>query len=244
MPTTRRLRPLVLLFALPLLAPADAIAAPKTKKPPKSQASKPQPAPPPTGKAAQAAKAKKSAPSKGNGKGKATKKGKNAKKKAQSKALTQLAKADYLKSLIGSSTYEFDEPIVLTPARPRLNAATYLFVRAYGPGFSDPAQGRDGLIRLGDGFKYYDGSYVIMRFQAAAQTQYLVDCTVSTVAHQEGKTPQLVVGVHDLDGAATTQDGHALRYIPAAPESRNLAVWIYGVDNGIELSRCEISPLK
>ena len=240
MPMTRRLRPLVLLLALPLLAPAGADAAPKTKKSKKSQSSKPQPAPPPTGKAAQAAKAKKSAPSKGKGK----KGGKSAKKKAQSKALTELDKEDYVKSIIGSSIFELDEPIVLTVARPRLNAATYLLVRSYGPGFVDPTQGRDGLIRLDGGFQYYDGNYVIMRFQAAAQTQYLVDCTVSTVAHQEGKPPKLVMGLSGMDGAATTQDGHALRYIPAAPESRNLAVWIYGVDNGIELSRCEVSPLK
>lgn len=160
--------------------------------------------------------------------------------KSQSKGPSSVSKQEYIKAAAGKQL-EIGKPMVLTATRPAHDAWNKLEVYAADQMWYLPEAGTDGRIRLKRGG---DHNHIRLEFRLAANQQYLIDCLVAPTSSAD-PARSIALEVPTVRGTATVQDGHALRYIPAKPEARSMVGFLMGKDDtGIEVTRCEISPLS
>ena len=130
--------------------------------------------------------------------------------------------------------------IRLTPRAPYKNATTYMGYA--GQTSSALASAPHGVTSVG---KYDPESlvnYVFLRFKAAANTHYIVDCVTSG----EDAQMRLFMAADNsvLSGTATITDDHVIRFIPARATSTTVWATVYNPKDWAYYGQCDITPVS
>jgi hypothetical protein len=189
-------------------------------------------------------------------------------KHSASQALSTLDKKEFLASKIKGKDFTIKSPTVLSIRQSFRDAVTYFYVEAPGGVTTTPTYGKDGMIHLHDEYKVVGGkdtNFVGLRFRAAPDVAYLVDCTTTLSRLDPRKNAASDIHVitdacrpapgggtagacgadpAKLSGSATTQWYHLLRFVPATSQPREIEARVVATDGALDVYRCEISPLQ